>query len=113
MLTTITCLTVTCDGCNTLAEIDEGIRCHFRTETEAREWLGPDPHATADDDLTRWHFGTDATHLCPDCQCTAHGHVRYPHPDGPGATGRLGQFCLRCARPLTGQQTSDTRGDAA
>jgi hypothetical protein len=108
MLTPITCLTLVCDGCNTTAEDDQGAPCHFTTVNEAVEWLGLDPHATVDDDLARWHFGTDGTHLCPDCQCAAHGHVTTApvaiggqlDADGALQAPYLAAICLRCGHWL-------------
>jgi hypothetical protein len=120
MLTPITYLTLTCDGCDTIAETDQGDPCHFTTEAEARAQFALDPHATLDDDddhdLTRWHFGPDGIHLCPDCQCAAHGHLT--HHGGEPAGLHLAAICLRCARwidlrPADQQETGRRLDDPA
>jgi hypothetical protein len=105
LLTPALFLVLSCDGCGTGADDEDGSGFVFADAAAARDLFALDPHAAPGDDPYRWHFGADGTHLCPTCQCTAFGHVHpadLPGPAGPiDGPGRAPlPICLRCCRWL-------------
>jgi len=100
MLTPITCFTLICDTCHQPARDDEtGGVYHLESDAEAREWFSRDTNTESGDEPGPWwDFRADATHQCPDCQCTAHGHLLDTEDDGTPA--QVLAACRRCRRWL-------------